>query len=223
AAPPARAAAAGPVEITSDSATVGVGGKGTLHGNVGATQGDRQIRSEEMEYDRTQGTVRTNQHIDYQDPLAHVTGAGGSYNAATGASFRQAQFSLAQRSARGTAQDMTLTPQGVLDLKGVTFTTCPVNDTSWQLKAKEITLDTRTNIGTGRDAHIDFLGVPIMYLPWVSFPLSSDRKSGFLFPTIANTSTVGAELSVPYYWNIAPNADFTFVPTEYTRRGIDLG
>ena len=57
----------------------------------------------------------------------------------------------------------------------------------------------------------------------MSFPLSSDRKSGFLFPTIANTSTGGAELSVPYYWNIAPNADFTFEPTEYTRRGIDLG
>ena len=223
AAPPARAAAAGPVDITSDSATVGVDGKGTLHGNVVATQGDRQIRSEEMEYDRTQGTVRTDQHIDYQDPLVHVTGAGGSYNAATGAAFRQAQFSLAQRSARGTAQDMTLTPQGVLDLKGVTFTTCPVNDTSWQLKAKDITLDTRTNIGTGRDAHIDFLGVPLLYLPWVSFPLSSERKSGFLFPTIANTSTGGAELSVPYYWNIAPNADFTFLPTEYTRRGIDLG
>jgi LPS-assembly protein len=28
---------------------------------------------------------------------------------------------------------------------------------------------------------------------------------------------------VPYYWNIAPNMDFTFEPTEYTRRGIDLG
>ena len=111
----------------------------------------------------------------------------------------------------------------MLDLKGVTFTTCPANDTAWELKAKDITLDTRTNIGTGHDAHIDFLGVPLLYLPWVSFPLSSERKSGFLFPTIANTSTGGVELSVPYYWNIAPNADFTFLPTEYTRRGIDLG
>ena len=62
--------------------------------------------------------MHTDQHIDYRDPLVHVTGAGGSYNAATGAAFRQAQFSLAQRSARGTAQDMTLTPQGVLRPQG---------------------------------------------------------------------------------------------------------
>ena len=218
-----RSVPSGPVDITSDSATVGVDGKGSLRGNVQVRQGDRQISAEEMEYDRNQGTVRTDQHIDYQDPLVHVTGAAGSYSAASGGAFRDAHFSLAQRSARGTARDMTLTPQGVLELKGVSFTTCPVDDNSWALNAKDITLDTRTNIGTGRNAHIDILGVPLLYLPWVSFPLSSDRKSGFLFPTIANTTTGGAQLTLPYYWNIRPNADFTFLPTLYTRRGADLG
>ena len=118
---------------------------------------------------------------------------------------------------------MQLTPQGVLELKGVTFTTCPANDNSWQMRARDITLDTRTKIGTGRDARIEFMGVPLLYLPWVSFPLSSERKSGFLFPGIGNTSTGGFQLSVPYYWNIAPNVDFTFEPTEYTKRGLDLG
>jgi LPS-assembly protein len=211
------------VNISSDEAVVGADGKATLHGNVEAIQGDRQIHANEMQYDRILGSIQSNQQIEYQDPLVHVTGANGSYSAANGAQFSSAQFSLAQRNARGTAQEMQLTPQGVLDLKGVTFTTCPVNDNSWYLKAKDITLDTRTKIGTGHDASVDFMGVPLIYLPWVSFPLSSDRKSGFLFPTIGNTSTGGVQLTVPYYWNIAPNADFTFEPTEYTKRGIDLG
>ena len=211
------------VNITSDDATVGVDGKATLKGNVEVLQGDKQIRANEMQYDRNAAAVESHDHIDYQDPLVHVTGASGSYSAAGGASFTSAQFTLQQRNARGTAQQMLLTPQGVLDLKSVTFTTCPVNDTSWFLKAKDITLDTRTKIGTGRDASVNFMGVPLIYLPWVSFPLSSDRKSGFLFPSIGNTSTGGAQLTVPYYWNIAPNADFTFEPTEYTKRGVDLG
>jgi LPS-assembly protein len=227
AAPPAKvapgAAQDNTVDISSDAATVGVDGKATLKGNVDVHQGQREIRANEMQYDRATGAIQTDEHIDYRDPLVHVTGAAGSYSAAAGASFKSAQFSLTQRSARGTAQEMTLTPQGVLDLQGVTFTTCPANDSSWQLRAKDITLDTRSKIGTGRDTQVDFMGVPLLYLPWLSFPLSSDRKSGFLFPNIGNTSTGGLQLSAPYYWNIAPNADFTFEPTVFTKRGADLG
>src|SRR5437764_3185201 len=50
-----------------------------------------------------------------------------------------------------------------------------------------------------------------------------ERESGFLFPAIGNTSYGGLQLAVTYYWNIAPNADFTFQPVEYSRAGADLG
>src|SRR6185437_11113207 len=96
--------------------------------------------------------------------------------------FQSATFSLVQRSARGAAKEMQLSPQGLIRLQRVTFTTCPVNDQSWVLRAARITLDTQKREGTGRNARIDFKGVPILYLPWVSFPLGNQRKSGFLFP-----------------------------------------
>lgn len=211
------------VNIESDHATVGVDGRATLSGNVEARQGERLLRSNQMQYDRDAQSIQSDGHIDYRDPLVEITGANGSYSAARGAAFHGAQFALQQRSARGTADDLRLTPDGVLDLKGVTFTTCPVHEDDWLLKASDITLDTRTKIGTARNATVDFMGVPLIYLPWVSFPLSDERKSGFLFPGIGNTSTGGVQVTVPYYWNIAPNADFTFQPTEYTKRGPDLG
>jgi LPS-assembly protein len=213
----------GNIYLESDTATLGVDGNSTLKGNVVVRQGEREIRANELEYDAHNTSVRTAGHIDYSDPLVRVTGAGGSYSAAAGAEFRSAEFSLRQRAARGAAQDMTLTPQGVIRLRGVMFTTCPVPDKSWQLKADSIVLDTRNRLGTGTDAQIRFMGVPLIYLPWVSFPLGSERKSGFLFPGIGNTSYGGLQLSVPYYWNIAPNADLTFQPVEYSRSGPDLG
>jgi LPS-assembly protein len=229
--PAATAAPAAPpapekpnIDVTSDEGSYDVvNGNATLKGNVEARQGDREIRANEVQYDSQDGSMRTNGHIDYQDPLVHVTGNGGSYSADKGADFKDATFSLKQRAARGSAKEMQLTPQGVMRMKGVTFTTCPLQDQSWQLKADSIVLDTRNKLGTGLDTQVDFMGVPLMYLPWMSFPLSPERKSGFLFPGIGTTSTNGVQVSVPYYWNIAPNADFTFQPILYSKAGADLG
>ena len=223
AAPAGKPAGVGPINITADQATLGVDGNATLKGNVEATQGDRRIRANHIEYDSKNGSMRSDGHIEFEDPLVHVTGASGSYSAVAGAQFRDAQFALRQRSARGSAQDLALTPEGEIRLKGVAFTTCPLHDDSWYVRANKIVLDTNDKIGSGRDARVDFMGVPIMYLPWLSFPLSNERKSGFLFPSIGNTSINGVQLSVPYYWNIAPNADFTFQPIYYSKAGIDLG
>jgi LPS-assembly protein len=212
------------IVVTSDAGTYDVvSGNVALSGDVTARQGDREIRASELRYDAARGALRTDGHIDYQDPLVHVSGDGGSYSAAAGADFHAAQFSLKERAARGTAKEMSLAPDGVMRLKGVTFTTCPLEHEAWRLKASRIVLDTRDRIGTGHDAQVDFMGVPLMYLPWLSFPLSPERKSGFLFPGIGNTSTNGVQVSVPYYWNIAPNYDFTFEPIYYSKAGTDLG
>lgn len=219
----AAARGSGKIEIKADSADVSVEGKGSLKGNVVVRQGDVELRAGEMQIDKPNQFVKSAGSIEYSDPLVHVTGAGGSYSAATGAEFQGAQFDLRERGARGAADSLALTPDGVLHLRKVTFTTCPAAHEAWELKASSITLDTRDQIGTGRNARVDFLGVPLVYLPWVSFPLSSERKSGFLFPSIGSTSSSGFQLAVPYYWNIAPNADFTFQPVEYTKRGPDLG
>ncbi|HZO21665.1 MAG TPA: LPS assembly protein LptD, partial [Steroidobacteraceae bacterium] len=212
----------GPIDITADHAT-GTAGKAKLQGNVIIRQGDREIRAQQADFDRDTNAVKTDGSVEYQDPVVHVTGEGGDYSPTEGADFRSAQFDLRQRAARGSADTMRLTPQGVIDLKGVKFTSCPKNDEAWRLRADSVTLDTRSRIGEAHDARVDFEGVPIMYLPWLSFPLGNERKSGFLFPTVGSNSRSGAELAVPYYWNIAPNADFTFDPMIYSRRGADLG
>jgi LPS-assembly protein len=117
---------------------------------------------------------------------------------------------------------MSLDPLGRVSLREVAFTTCPRNDTAWQIQARELELDTHARNGVGRGARVEFKGVPILYTPWISFPLGSERKSGFLFPSLGYSSRSGAQASVPYYWNIAPNLDLTAEPMLYSRRGVDL-
>ncbi len=194
----------------------------TAHGNVIVRQGDREIHADQAHYDSASNTVQVQGAVEYDDPLVRLRGSNGSYSPTQGADVSRAQFEMRQRSARGSAQSIDWGPAGILKLVGVTFTTCPKADESWLLRAKSISLDTVQQIGTGRGATVDFEGVPILYLPWISFPLSDERKSGFLFPSFGTSSTSGIELQVPYYWNIAPNADLTFEPQIYSKRGIDL-
>ena len=68
-----------------------------------------------------------------------------------------------------------------------------------------------------------FLGVPVMYSPWLEFPLSNERKSGFLTPTFGSTQIRGFEVVAPYYFNLAPNYDATLTPRLMTRRGLQIG
>ncbi len=213
----------GAIDLSSDHADYDVKGNATLTGHVEVHQGDREIKADQVEYDLQNKSIKSQGGVDYTDPVVHVAGEGGNYSPTAGADFRAAQFELRERSARGSAKTMSLTPEGLISLRDVLFTTCPANDKSWSLSADSITLDTRSKIGEARDARIDFKGVPILYFPWVSFPLGDERKSGFLFPTIGNTSSGGLMVSAPWYWNIAPNMDLTAQPVLYSRRGIDLG
>jgi LPS-assembly protein len=211
------------IDSFSDHVTFGVDGNAVLQGHVTVRQGDRKITAEEIQYNSKTNALKTDSSLQYEDPIVRITGNGGNYSPSEGADFRAATFDLRQRAARGSADQLQLTPQGVIDLQGVRFTTCPKTEEAWEIRAKSVTLDTAARIGEAHSATVKFEGVPILYLPWLSFPLSGERKSGFLYPTIGNNSRSGASLSIPYYWNIEPNADLTFEPIEYSRRGVDLG
>ncbi|MEE8481980.1 MAG: LPS assembly protein LptD, partial [Acidiferrobacterales bacterium] len=98
----------------------------------------------------------------------------------------------------------------------------PANKQDWYLKANEIDLDQNTFTGTARHATLRFMGVPLFYTPYLSFPLGDHRRSGLLLPEFGSTDSVGSYLSIPYYWNIAPNYDATFTSRLMSRRGVQL-
>lgn len=220
--PSAESAVASDIDITSDEAQLGVDGNATLSGHVRVVQGERELRAERVQYDAKRNAFSVRGSVEYRDPVVRARGVEGNYAQAEGARFARAEFELPQRPARGTAGDMRVDVNGVIDLEGVTFTTCPQGDDSWLIEARDIRLDTRTRTGTGRNAQVQFKGVPILYLPYISFPLGSERKSGFLFPNLGQTTRSGAQLTVPWYWNLRPNVDATLEPTLYQRRGLDL-
>jgi LPS-assembly protein len=209
------------ISAHSDTATVLENGDAELTGNVDVHQGDSAIKADEVQYDANADAFKVRGNVEYTGPLATVRGSGGTYSQKSGASFDAAEFELGTRPGHGTANAVTLAPDGRIDLKTVTFTTCPATSPDWQLRANDLSLDSKGKEGTAHGAEVKFRDVPVFYFPYLSFPLGDERRSGFLFPDFGHSSTNGYQVSVPYYWNLAPNYDVTFDPIVYSRRGVD--
>ncbi len=101
-----------------------------------------------------------------------------------------------------------------------TYTTCRAERPDWFLRMAELEIDQGRQVGRAQHATIVFKDVPILYTPWLDFPLSNERKSGFLTPSFGSTGRRGLEMSLPWYWNIAPNLDATFTGRLMTKRGL---
>lgn len=104
-----------------------------------------------------------------------------------------------------------------------TYSTCEGTNPDWYLKSSKLRLDTGRDLGVSASSIIYFKGVPILAAPEISFPLSDARESGVLPPTIGTTNRGGLEVTVPYYFNIAPNRDLTLNPKLIAQRGLQLG
>lgn len=106
-----------------------------------------------------------------------------------------------------------------------TYSSCPADagDPDWVLSSARVRMDFESNEGIAEGAVLRFLGVPILASPLLSFPLSSERKSGWLPPSLVLDNRAGVQLQMPWYWNIAPNRDATITPLVSTKRGLGIG
>lgn len=108
-------------------------------------------------------------------------------------------------------------------LRKATYTTCAPQDRAWEVDASEITLNHDKATGVARNALLRVGDFPVLYTPYLSFPTSKERKSGFLMPLFGYSNVTGFDYAFPYYLNIAPNLDATIVPHAYTMRGMMIG
>ena len=132
-------------------------------------------------------------------------------------------YRLPELGGRGTAERMFFEGEDRLRAERGRFTTCGPENDDWYIRADELMIDQTRNVGTARNAALVFQGVPLFYLPMMTFPLASERKSGFLAPTFSLSGRNGPELAAPYYWAIAPNMDYTLTPRMMLKRGLQMG
>ena len=213
-----------PVEASADN-VVAEDDIITLTGNSEISYQDRTLSAENAQYNRSTGEVEVNGEIEYASNGIRLSSQDARINLGeTTFSTGQSEYEINAGSdlATGAASNISRTADGRFRLKNATYSTCPPGDNSWFIKADDIVLDTEEGVGTAKDIVLRFKGVPLLAVPWFSFPIGPNRKTGFLAPSIARNESTGLELRIPWYWNIRPNLDATITPRITTRRGVQL-
>jgi LPS-assembly protein len=208
---------------TADKLTTYPNGIAELSGKVVVRQQNRAVLADRVTLNRTTGIGDAAGKVTYRTPDYEISAERADFelNNET-VQFTSARYRRPDLNVQGKAQGIQRDEEGVTYLKNATYSTCPAEQEDWVLKAGRVKLDPFTQHGTARDVTLSFKGVPFLYSPWFGFPIGDERKSGFLVPGIGTTSSGGTEFSLPYYWNIAPQADATIVPRYLSNRGVQL-
>lgn len=163
-------------------------------GNVTLTRGDDSLRSEQMKID-----LETNMGIVIQGTLF----------------LKRQNYYLRGEEIERVGEDTYRVKKG-------SFTTCDGDWPAWRFTGSEayVTLEEYADV---YGATFQVKNIPLLYSPYLFFPVKTKRQSGFLFPRISFSNTAGAGLALDYFWAIEKNMDATFSLDLYTRKGIGEG
>ena len=193
-------------------------------GDVEFRRGGVVIRADKLTYDEAEDLARATGHVVVSRDGNVFSGPELQLKVERFEGFFQAPtYRFARTGAGGKASRIEFIDDQRAIASDATYSSCNRNDDSgdpvWILKMRELRIDNEANEGVARGAVLRFYGVPILASPVLSFPLTEERKSGFLPPSIGLDSRNGFQAAIPYYWNIAPNRDATFTFSESLHRG----
>ena len=215
----------GTIRLSADAADVAEDGASRLSGNVRVEQGERLLASDELVYDQSDQVLEATGNVRFWGDGVFVAGdrARAEIENEIIVVEPATAFMIEAEQGHGRAGEIRTAGIDRMTASDVTYTTCDPGesgDPDWRLTASRVEFDRAEDTGVARDTWLELGGRRVFYLPWISFPLSSQRKSGFLTPTWGAGRSGGVELTTPYYFNLAPNRDATLAARAMSNRGM---
>jgi LPS-assembly protein len=213
------------------SATLQEDGVSSIKGGVQIQQGKRHLSADQASlYRNHQGDIQRivlegNVHFREQDKLIIANELDYDLTTDTGQAhdiiYRIRRRADSKQVAWGSGKKVKVIKHQYYRLYAANYSTCPPTKMGWRLHSQRISLNTASGRGQAQNAWLSIGKLPVFYFPYIDFPLDKRRKSGFLTPHYAHSSVNGSMVSLPIYWNIAPNYDATITPQYIEKRGAE--
>ena len=210
------------------------------------------IKADNMEHDQASDTFNASGNVQIESEGIVLTARQASYNRKTGIMIATGDLFMAKGDDILRGDKLTIDvatgraelDQGTINIRkgNITFsgekviredesklllyktelTTCDIPNPSWKFGAERLKVNL-LGYAVGRSVIFYIKDKPVIYLPWLAFPVVQGRKTGILFPRFGYSNTRGAQIDIPVYWVIAPNQDVLFDLDMQSKRGIGIG
>lgn len=208
------------IQITADDIEVQTKNISQLSGNVELAHQNQQLRANAIEYNRGDNTAKIHTNIQYWDNYIYAEADTAEIDFSNDSSqLKQAIYKIKDNQTHGHSRTIASTFGVATYLQDATYSSCNSRHKFWEISANQITFDHVKNWGNATGVLLKIKNVPILYSPYISFPLTEQRKTGFLAPKFGSSSRHGNEWQIPFYWNLRSYMDVTFTPRFLTKNG----
>jgi LPS-assembly protein len=219
-----------PIKVTAGGTVMkkltGTEGSGSyieLTDQVDIMQGNRRIQADKAIIDEANDSLELQGNITLREPNLLVTGDTATVDRDDNSvTINDAQYVIHSVNTRGSATKIEKANDNKLILTDSSYTQCVPGDNAWLLKSSEITIDNEKQQGYAKHVRLLVKDVPVLYSPYLTFPLSDKRQSGFLSPSISSSESKGINVAIPFYFDLAPNYDLVLTPSSLEDHGLLL-
>ena len=205
-----------------DAGTIDIQSNGdiSLDYNVLITFNDGQIKASSATYLQNQNVVKDIKNGDIYHSNNYFKFLSGSLVKDSGElELDHGKAYLRDRNLLIDYESLTGNLGQNLIFKNASLSSCNDVSVGWEIKAESININEETDRGYIEDLSLKVLDRRILKLPYLPFPATTNRLSGFLEPELSLTSD-GADLFVPYFWVLSDTSDLTIAPRALKDRGI---
>lgn len=197
-----------------------------IEGGASLRKPGLSVQAGRLSFDQSQDVVEATGQVRLSRPGSLLTGPQLTLQVDSfQGTLTQPTFELYKSGAYGQAAQIEFVDEQRAIVREASYTTCrrtpgPEWLPAWVLKATRLDLDEEESTVRAEGVQLRFQDVPVLGIPAVTFPMTSERKSGLLPPVVGITTNNGVEMAQPYYFDIAPNRDATVTTHLMSKRGV---
>jgi LPS-assembly protein len=206
--------------VEAERITVVRGKYAEAEGDAVIIRGVQELRGNYLFYDQIKDEITGQGDVSIKKSGVLINGDAFMYSPGleTG-EITEAEYFLIDSGGRGKSERLIFDGPSRQSAVNATYTSCDVSQEDVYLKTSLLNLYQDKEYGVARQATVWFKGAPILYTPYLSFPLTDKRKTGLLTPSYGQSVQNGFEVSIPMYLNVAPNFDATIALRTMSERG----
>ena len=199
----------------------------TAHGHVEIDNAGRILLADQVSYDQDHDKMTASGHVSLTDEKGNVAFAN---NVVLTDKMRDGVLrsfaALIGKNGRLVAASATRTQGRFVEAFDAAYTPCKIcnkpgqRTPTWQVQAEHVVYDQEKHRIVFHSARVSFLGIPILYTPYLREPDPTVRyESGLLTPDIGNSTNIGYFVRAPVYIALSQSNDATITPIVSTRGG----